>query len=136
MSLFLTLTYAQHLLRHRLYYTTRQYFAAGAFSFSHRLADRGCKGAADHAQQVSQPTGHSFESPIAVHGISSFSCSDLKGMKIGLPRSCRDARRRLVGHAFGVNSARVYEGSLQSRGKHAGAMGSDRRTSERIPPLA
>lgn len=30
-----------------------------------------------------------------------------------------------MGHVFGVNSARVYEGSLQSRGKHAGATGSD-----------
>lgn len=79
-------------------------YIAGVFSLSNTLADRGCKGAADHALQVSQPTGRSFD--IVVRGISDFGYHDLKSMKTSFPLSHEDARYYFMRHAFRANSIR------------------------------
>lgn len=84
-----------------LVYTTRQHFIAGVFYLPNMLADRGCKGAADHALQVPQPTGHPFD--IVVHGISDFGYHYLKTMKASFPLSHEDARYYFMRHVFCAN---------------------------------
>lgn len=56
--------------------------------------------------------GHAFASPIAAYGISNFSYSDLKIVKVSFLLSHQNARYYFMRYAFRINSVRGLGGSF------------------------